>query len=75
MREVQAGLLVVINGSPYELHKDDTRLALVSRRAVEAGAALAYINMVGGQDELVFDGDSLVVGPDGELVARAPTVR
>ncbi len=72
VREVQAGLLVVINGSPYELHKDDTRLALASRRAVEAGAALAYVNMVGGQDELVFDGDSLVVGPDGELIARAP---
>ena len=63
---------MVINGSPYEVHKDDTRLALASRRAVEAGAALAYVNMVGGQDELVFDGDSLVVGPDGELIARAP---
>jgi NAD+ synthase (glutamine-hydrolysing) len=72
VRAVQAGLLVVINGSPYEVHKDDARLALASRRAVEAGAALAYVNMVGGQDELVFDGDSLVVGPDGELVARAP---
>jgi len=70
--EVRAGLLVVINGSPYEVHKDDTRLALASRRAVEAGAALAYVNMVGGQDELVFDGDSLVVGADGALVARAP---
>lgn len=72
VREAQVGLLVVINGSPYELHKDDTRLALASRRAVEAGAALAYVNMVGGQDELVFDGDSLVVGPDGGLIARAP---
>ncbi|MCU0283929.1 MAG: NAD+ synthase [Candidatus Nanopelagicales bacterium] len=72
VRAVGAGLLVVINGSPYELHKDDTRLALAARRAVEGGAALAYVNMVGGQDELVFDGDSLVVGPDGALLARAP---
>jgi NAD+ synthase (glutamine-hydrolysing) len=72
VRDAGAGLLVVINGSPYEVHKDDTRLELSSRRAVEAGAALAYVNMVGGQDELVFDGDSLVVGADGGLIARAP---
>jgi len=72
VRAVGAGLLVVINGSPYEIHKDDARLDLVTRRASEAGAALAYVNLVGGQDELVFDGDSLVVGPDGELIARAP---
>jgi NAD+ synthase (glutamine-hydrolysing) len=72
VRDVGAGLLVVVNGSPYEVHKDDTRLELSSRRAVEAGAALAYVNLVGGQDELVFDGDSLVVGADGELLARAP---
>ena len=67
-----AGLLLVINGSPYEVDKDDVRLALCRRRAAEAGATLAYVNMVGGQDELVFDGDSLVVSPDGEVLARAP---
>jgi NAD+ synthase (glutamine-hydrolysing) len=67
-----AGLLLVINGSPYELNKDDVRLELCRRRAAEAGATLAYVNMVGGQDELVFDGDSLVVTPAGEVVARAP---
>ena len=72
VRDVGAGLLVVINGSPYEVHKDDTRLELASQRAVEADAALAYVNMVGGQDELVFDGDSLVVGADGSLIARGP---
>ncbi|HEX6887339.1 MAG TPA: NAD+ synthase [Candidatus Nanopelagicales bacterium] len=72
VRELGAGLALVINGSPYELHKDDSRLELAARRAVEAGATLAYVNMVGGQDELVFDGDSLVVGPDGSLLARAP---
>ena len=67
-----AGLLVVINGSPYELDKDDTRLALCAQRAAEAGATLAYVNLVGGQDELVFDGDSLIVAPDGRLLCRAP---
>jgi NAD+ synthase (glutamine-hydrolysing) len=65
------GLVVNINGSPYELDKDDVRLPLVARRAVEANAAVAYVNMVGGQDELVFDGDSMVVSAEGELLARA----
>src|SRR5580693_1507603 len=70
----QAGvsLLVVPNASPYERDKDDTRLELCQRRAVEAGAVLAYANLVGGQDELVFDGDSIIVGPRGELLARGP---
>jgi NAD+ synthase (glutamine-hydrolysing) len=71
-REAGAGLLVVINASPYEVDKDDVRLDLVSRRAAEAGCTLAYVNMVGGQDELVFDGDSLVVAADGEVLARGP---
>ncbi|HEY2794223.1 MAG TPA: NAD+ synthase [Micromonosporaceae bacterium] len=66
------GLVVNINGSPYELNKDDVRLPLVARRAAEANAAVAYVNMVGGQDELVFDGDSMIVSADGELIARAP---
>jgi NAD+ synthase (glutamine-hydrolysing) len=68
----RAGLLVVPNASPYERNKDDVRLALCQRRAAEAGAVLAYANMVGGQDELVFDGDSLIVSPSGELLARGP---
>jgi NAD+ synthase (glutamine-hydrolysing) len=72
VREAGANLLVVINGSPYERNKDDTRLDLVRRRAADAGCTLAYVNMVGGQDELVFDGDSVVVSADGEVLARAP---
>ena len=68
--EAGAGLLVVPNASPYERDKDDVRLALCTRRAREAGCALAYVNQVGGQDELVFDGDSLIVDAEGELVAR-----
>ena len=70
-REAGAGLLLVINGSPYERNKDDVRLDLAVRRAAGAGCSLAYVNMVGGQDELVFDGDSLVVAADGSLLARA----
>jgi NAD+ synthase (glutamine-hydrolysing) len=67
-----AGLLVVPNASPYERGKDDTRLELCQRRAREAGAVLAYVNMVGGQDELVFDGDSIIVDASGQLLARGP---
>jgi NAD+ synthase (glutamine-hydrolysing) len=67
-----AELLLVINASPYEQNKDDTRLALVTRRAGEARCALAYVNLVGGQDELVFDGDSIVVDVHGEVLARGP---
>ncbi len=65
-------LLVSPNASPYERNKDDTRLALVAGRATEAGVPLAYANLVGGQDELVFDGDSMVVDGLGELLVRAP---
>jgi NAD+ synthase (glutamine-hydrolysing) len=66
------GLLLVPNGSPYEINKDDARLELVKQRALEVGAPLAYVNMVGGQDDLVFDGDTIVVGKTGEVIARAP---
>ena len=66
------GLVIVPNGSPFERAKDDVRLALVTKRAREAGAPLAYVNMTGGQDDLVFDGDSIVVDKDGAVIARAP---
>ena len=64
------GLLVVPNGSPFERNKDDVRLGLVQKRAKEIGAPVAYVNMTGGQDDLVFDGDSIVVGKDGHILAR-----
>jgi NAD+ synthase (glutamine-hydrolysing) len=70
-RRAGVGLVVTINASPYELNKDDVRLPLVKRRAAEAGATVAYVNLIGGQDELVFDGDSMIVARDGELLARA----
>lgn len=71
-RSAGAGLLVSINASPYERDKDDTRLELVRKRAQEAGCTTAYLAMIGGQDELVFDGDSIVVDKDGGVIARAP---
>ncbi|EFF90693.1 glutamine-dependent NAD(+) synthetase [Streptomyces sp. e14] len=70
-RTARAGLLLSVNASPYEREKDDTRLELVRKRAQEAGCTTAYLAMTGGQDELVFDGDSIVVGADGEVIARA----
>lgn len=66
------GLVLVPNGSPYERNKDDARLALVKKRVTQIGAPLVYVNMVGGQDDLVFDGDSLVVNESGDLLSRAP---
>jgi len=66
------GLVVVPNGSPYEQNKDDARLALVQKRAIEVKAPLAYVNMTGGADDLVFDGDTIVVDKAGALIARGP---
>lgn len=70
--EVGVDIVVCINGSPYERAKDDQRTPLVARRAAEARAPMAYVNLVGAQDELVFDGDSMIVTPDGTTLARAP---
>ena len=66
------GLFLVPNGSPFEANKDDVRLALVQRQAQQISAPLAYVNMTGGQDDLVFDGDTIVVDTDGSVIARAP---
>ncbi|MHA7134231.1 NAD+ synthase [Oerskovia turbata] len=65
-------LLLVLNGSPYEEGKGHVRTDLAARRARETSAPVAYVNMVGGQDDLVFDGGSFVVGPDGALLTSAP---
>ncbi|MEU6930081.1 NAD+ synthase [Streptomyces sp. NPDC046374] len=71
-RSARAGLLLSVNASPYERNKDDARLELVRTRAREAGCTTAYLATTGGQDELVFDGDSIVVDASGEVIARAP---
>ncbi|MFC3688062.1 NAD+ synthase [Aquipuribacter hungaricus] len=70
--EHDPGLVLVVNASPYEQGKHRVRYDLCRSRAAETGCTVAYVNLVGGQDELVFDGQSLVVAPDGEVLARAP---
>ncbi|HYZ11120.1 MAG TPA: NAD+ synthase [Actinomycetota bacterium] len=61
-----------INGSPYHRRKTHERLEICAARARQTGAWIVYVNLVGGQDELVFDGGSMVVSPDGELAWHAP---
>jgi len=73
--ESDAGLLLVVNASPFERDKDEVRLPLVTRRAIETDSVVAYVNIVGGQDDLVFDGDSVVVDGSGQVLARAPQFR
>jgi NAD+ synthase len=62
-----AELLIVPNGSPYEVDKDDVRLALARGRVATTGLPLAYLNRVGGQDEIVFDGSSFILNKDGDI--------
>ena len=67
-----AELLVNISSSPYYMGRVEARRRMLATRAADTCAFVAYVNLVGGQDELVFDGQSMVIGPDGELIARAP---
>ena len=67
-----AEIFVVPNGSPYEVGKEDVRLNLIVARVAETGLPMAYLNQVGGQDELVFDGASLVVNADKSLAWGLP---
>ena len=67
-----AQLLAVINASPYELHKQREREEMARARVRDVGLPLAYVNLVGGQDELVFDGNSFVMDAQGQVVLRAP---
>ena len=64
-------VVLVLNGSPFEIDKDDKRQSLVRKLATQNSAAVAYVNLVGGQDDLVFDGDSLMVDANGGLLGRA----
>ncbi len=72
LADAGAEILLVPNGSPYELDKDDTRQRLVRSRVLQTGLPIAYLNRIGGQDELAFDGSSFVMHPDGELVIQMP---
>ena len=65
-------ILLVPNGSPFELDKDQRRLSLVQARVTETGLPLVYLNRVGGQDELAFDGSSFVVNDDGQIALQMP---
>ncbi len=75
LQESGAEILVVINGSPFETDKPDDRLNPAVARVTESGLALVYVNLVGGQDELVFDGASFVLGRASTLLAKAPSWR
>jgi NAD+ synthase (glutamine-hydrolysing) len=70
----QAGaqLLININASPFHTDKLEQRAALLSRRAHESGIAIMYVNQVGGQDELIFDGNSMVAHADGKVTVVGP---
>ena len=72
LSERKPGLVLVPNGSPFERSKDDVRQHLVRKRAMDIGAPLVYTNMTGAQDDLVFDGDSIVSDAAGKIIARAP---
>ena len=69
-----AELLIVINASPFDTGKAAQRAELLARRARENEMAIAYVNVVGGQDDLIFDGGSLLVEPDGRIAAQAPSM-
>ncbi len=71
-KQAGARLLVNINASPFQLGKGGTRVELLNQRAREGGMPIVYVNLVGGQDELVFDGESLAVDASGAVVLRAP---
>jgi NAD+ synthase (glutamine-hydrolysing) len=71
-RADRAELLVVINASPYERGKQRERESIVRARALDVALPVVYVNMVGGQDELVFDGNSFVMDAEGRVVMRAP---
>jgi NAD+ synthase len=72
LAQAGAEILLVPNGSPFELDKDQRRQQLVKTRVTETGLPLVYLNRVGGQDELAFDGSSFVVNDDGEIAVQMP---
>lgn len=71
-RAAGAEVLIAINGSPYDLSSQSHRQEVVRKRVLETGIPAVYLNMVGGQDELVFDGGSFAMDAEGEIVFRAP---
>ncbi len=72
LAQAGAEILLVPNGSPFESGKEDVRLALAKSRVAETGLPLVYLNQLGGQDEVVYDGASFVVNADGAIAAALP---
>src|SRR5690606_33863 len=70
--DLGAEVLLVMNGSPYHAQQPKVREEVLARRVRENGIPLVYVNLVGGQDELVFDGGSLALDAEGQVVFRAP---
>lgn len=70
LREEKTDVALVLNGSPFEIDKDDRRVELVKNLAAKQNVAVAYVNLVGGQDDLVFDGDSLMIDANQNLIGR-----
>ena len=71
LSEDKSDIALVLNGSPFEIDKDDRRVELVQKLSKEQNVAVAYVNLVGGQDDLVFDGDSFLVDANQKLIGRA----
>ncbi len=74
LAEENAEAVIVINASPFRLNKTQDRIELLTKRASDNNLPIAYINLVGGQDDLVFDGESLLVDKKGQLLYQAPTL-
>src|SRR5690242_19606369 len=72
LAKADSEILLVPNGSPFEAGKEETRLSLVRNRVAESGRPMIYLNQLGGQDELVFDGASFAVNSDGQLAVAVP---
>ena len=72
LSEDKTDIALVLNGSPFEIDKDDRRVDLVKKLAKDQNVAVVYVNLVGGQDDLVFDGDSFLVDANQNLIGRAP---
>ena len=72
LEEAGAEILIVPNGSPYERGKHDLRMQLAVARTVETGLPLVYLNLIGGQDDQIFDGGSFAINPGGRLMAQLP---
>ena len=68
-----ASVIVSINASPFSVGQDEARFSVISNRAKETNASIVYVNQVGGQDELVFDGSSMVVDQDGKILSNSPS--